>query len=313
MSSFRLTLEDSSVVTGKTYFELDRKYEFSSKTIPLLVCVPGGAYDSDYFDFEPKHSLRSLSKMLGIPVVCVDRPGYGESTDVSNIGNTFIQRHGRWLNNLVLPSIWKEFSASLNASSIVLYGESIGGAVSTVAAGMYASDPPAYPLSGLVLSAMSTKPQTQQLTSYFSDESLRGKPIHMPFEQRISHAAGDNPELFDPVVFTSRKGMSSTSVEELYDINIQWPTYYAKYAEKITVQVQYSMGEYDQLWHINRDTMNEFTQSLKNSFWVEARFQKNAPHCIEFSYQCTAFYLRVFGFAMECSDSYAIDEERKRT
>ena len=88
-------------------------------------------------------------------MVTINRPGYvgtpALATDEAQESATFIQRHGRWVHELVLPVIWKEFSASLSISSIVLYGESIGGAVCTVAAGPYGRDPAQYKLAGLVL------------------------------------------------------------------------------------------------------------------------------------------------------------------
>ena len=60
------------------------------------------------------------------------------------------------------------------------------------------------------------------------------------------------------------------------------------------------MAEYDNLWHLNVKTMNEFTEGFTSSPRVKSRLMKDAPHRIEFGHQCSGFLLRVFGFALEC-------------
>ncbi len=314
MADLSLKLADGTVVTGRTYFELKPALELSSTSIPLLVLVHGGSCNSDFFDVNSKHSVRGFSQVLGVPVVTINRPGYAgtpaRAADEAQASATFVQHHGQWVHELALPAIWKEFSTSLNASSIVLYGESIGGAVCTVAAGLHARDPTQYKLAGLVLSAMGSAPKTEPLQPLFSDESMKGKPLSMPKELVAHLAVGEDGLMADHSVWLGSTCHSPTTVEELYDINMRWPTYWQSYAKDVRVQVLYSMGEFDNLWHLSAKTMNDFTEAFTSSPWVESRLMKNAPHCIEFGYQCSGFLLRVFGFAMECATSMAIDEAR---
>jgi pimeloyl-ACP methyl ester carboxylesterase len=314
MAELSLKLADGSVLTGKTYLALQPALELSSPSVPLLVLVHGGGCSCEFFDVDSRHSVRRFSEVLGVPVVTINRPGYGGTLalagDEADDSRTFIQRHGRWVHELALPAIWKEYSASLDVSSIVLYGESIGGAVCTVAAGLHAKDPAQYKLAGLVLSAMGSTPKTEPLKPLFEDESMKGKQLTIPEEIKASLAVADDQNVADAAVWNASTCHHPTSVEEIYDINMQWPTYWRSYAKEVRVQVLYSMGEFDNLWHLSAKTMSEFTEAFTSSPWVESRLMKNAPHCIEFGYQCSGFLLRVFGFALECAVSMTIDETK---
>jgi hypothetical protein len=98
---------------------------------------------------------------------------------------------------------------------------------------------------------------------------------------------------------------------EVYDINMQWPDYWRGYAETVSVQVLYTLGEFDDLWHVSPSNVRDFVSAFKNSPWVESRLMKNTPHVPEFSHQSSGFWLRVFGFALECAVSLTLDEERE--
>ena len=159
---------------------------------------------------------------------------------------------------------------------------------------------------------MGSAPKTEPLQELFSDESMKGKPLSMPKELTAPLAIGEDKLMADQSVWISSTCHSPTTVEELYDINIQWPMYWRSYARDVRVQVLYSMGEFDNLWHLSAKTMNDFTEAFTSSPWVESRMMKNAPHCIEFGYQCSGFLLRVFAFALECAASIAIDEAQEK-
>jgi pimeloyl-ACP methyl ester carboxylesterase len=315
--SLSLELADGSIVTGSTFLKLKPTVKLSSPAIPLVVLVHGGSCNSDYFDIDEEHTVRHFTEVLGIPAIALNRPGYGGTTSLPSppAGNTetYIQRHGRWLHELALPAVWKEFSKALNVSSVVLYGVSVGGGVAIVAAGLAGRTTMAYKLSGLALSALGSIPDTGPMSRFFGDQyAITGKVIEIPHEFREKQSAGSNAALFNTSVFRSRRGEANTTDEEVYDINIQWPKYYASYAKNVGVQVLYSVGNVDTLWHLNADTVNGFGQAFANSPWVETRLMDNAPHAVEYSYQCSGLLLRVFGFALECAASLAIQEEKEK-
>ncbi|OGM48118.1 hypothetical protein ABOM_002813 [Aspergillus bombycis] len=107
-----------------------------------------------------------LAETLQIPVVAIDRPGYGGSTaypdpkakneDLRRRGTTFAQEQGKYLNSTVLPELWKEFGSS--ASSMVVFAHPIGGMMAIVAA----AEPKEYPLAGLIVSGIGCKSQRNE-------------------------------------------------------------------------------------------------------------------------------------------------------
>ena len=186
MAGLSLKLADGSVLTGKTYLKLNKAFELSSASVPRAHLDSWRCFTCDYFDLDAKHTVRQFSELLGVPAIAFNRPGYGGTPTLRGVGTgaseTLIQCHGRWINELALPAIWKEFSHSLNVSSTVLYGEPIGGAVCTMAAGLHAKDGAPYKLAGLMLSAIGSARKAEPLKPFFEDVSMRGKPLSLPKE-----------------------------------------------------------------------------------------------------------------------------------
>src|ERR1700690_2289096 len=60
-------------ITGKKIL-LARPH--AAKDVPLIIALPGGTYTSTYFDI-PGYSLLDRAAALGIPIIALDRPGYG--------------------------------------------------------------------------------------------------------------------------------------------------------------------------------------------------------------------------------------------
>ncbi|OQV05058.1 hypothetical protein CLAIMM_09856 [Cladophialophora immunda] len=317
MAAISLKLADGTWLDGREYLASNPVFQLSSESVPLLVLVHGGSYDCDFFDIDEKLSVRQWAERLGVPTVALNRPGYGKTPAVINSRDsggteTYIQRHGRWLNELALPAIWNHYSSTLPVSSIVLYGSSVGGAVCTVAAGLWGRDSsPRYKMAGLALSAMGATPNAGPLKDFYGPLMGSTEPLVLPREVQESLAAGEMASLFDQSIFGTNKGQHATSGEELYDINIEWPTYWRSYAANIRVQVLYTLGEIDRLWHVSPTKIHEFSSAFPNSPWVKSRLLINAPHVPEFSRQCSGFLLRVFGFALECATYLTIQESKQ--
>src|SRR5471032_243344 len=115
----------------------------ASTDIPLIIAIHGGTYTSEYFDV-PEHSLLERAAALGIPVIAIDRPGYGWSTALAPAEAT-IARNAEVLD-AAIGEIWAV--SGQGTSGIILIGHSIGGAVVT----MIASRNPTWPLLGIAIS-----------------------------------------------------------------------------------------------------------------------------------------------------------------
>src|ERR1700760_570920 len=61
--------------------------DFVPEEHPLIVAVHGGTYTSRYFDV-PGYSLLDRAGVLGLPVLAIDRPGYGQSLELDESGST---------------------------------------------------------------------------------------------------------------------------------------------------------------------------------------------------------------------------------
>lgn len=126
---------------------------------------------------DAKHTLRYMPEVLGVPVVVINWPGYGGTPTLPDLPETeqsaettFIQRHGRWLNEPAVPVVFKEFSSALSVSSVLSDGESVGGIMAIVVAALHArADTPQYTLAALLISAVGCRPNTEPLRGFFEN------------------------------------------------------------------------------------------------------------------------------------------------
>ena len=115
------------------------------KAVPLIVAVHGGSYDSSYFDL-PGHSLLDRAEANGIPIIAIDRPGYGNTPLLARSEMT-LERQGRFLT-AALQELWDGHGHGRDG--IVIIGHSIGAAISAYVA----SEPGTLPLLGLAISGV---------------------------------------------------------------------------------------------------------------------------------------------------------------
>ena len=312
MSRFSLTLEDRSPVDGLLFTPQHQPLPAISGRKPLLVVVPGGTYTADFFDADAKHSLRSVCNCLGVPALALNRAGYGSTPPPSIVDqkeNSFIQQSGRWLNTLALPAIWTKYATTLDISSIVLYGHSIGAAVCLVSAAEYAKHKytTPYHLAGLMLSGIGCKNPENSFDVILQEEYKANRPmplkqIGFPSDQQVQYMLGSSPQLYQPTIVQQIVRLrNDIYIQELLDIEFLWRDYWKSYASLITVPVLYNPGLLDRLWIINQETVDDFRKGFTKSTGVSVIVSPNAPHAIELSHQSTGFYIKMVGFAVECA------------
>ncbi|KIX92999.1 uncharacterized protein Z520_11272 [Fonsecaea multimorphosa CBS 102226] len=308
MSAFSILLPDGSAITGKDFSPSESRVPVRAR--PLLVLIPGGTYTVDFFDADEKHTVRTWATALGVPVVGLNRPGYGDvpvPTAMDKDGSTFIQQSGRWLHNVGLPTIWEKFAQKYEFSSIVLYGHSIGGAVAIVAASLYEEGASPYKLSGLSMAGIGCDTVYHDFLAIFDDmhrtaEVGPATPIRFPKQQQEQSMLGPVPDLYDPAILEQTERLANPIyLQELYDVEFLWPVYWARYAQSVSVPVLYNMGEHDQLWQVNDDSMRRFGAGFVKAPAVTTTISKHCLHCVEFSHQSPGYYIRLLGFAVECA------------
>ncbi|KAB8231817.1 alpha/beta fold hydrolase [Aspergillus alliaceus] len=287
---FSLDLGGSRALTGRVSIPNPLQTSGTSRPVPLLVCIHGGSYDSEYFDIDSKHSIFELGRSLRIPVVAIDRPGYGGSTaypdlkneDIEERGTTFSNEQGKYLDSIVFPALWKEFGPSSGAASMVVFPHSIGGMVAIIAAAMYANNDgkKQYPLTGLIVSGIGCKSHMHESpdSNQRSSENNNGNRESLHTDEQQTHMR------FNPIPSYTEALNKPVPLGELHDIRTTWQNYWVSYAEQITVPFLYGVGDHDGFWDSSEEGIAQFTDVFRTSSpRVQSVVVPMAPHCVEMS------------------------------
>lgn len=254
--------------------------------LPLIVAVHGGGYTSAYFDV-PGYSLLDRATGLGVPIIAVDRPGYGGSGPVSADGSVF-RANAAALDHLI-SELWAGSGAG-----VVLVGHSIGAAVSIA----LAARRPEWPLLGVAVSGcLLREPEG------FADRwaAIPGRTLMSPNDQKASRMFG--PE------WTRRADMPEASYAmnvpvlkaELVESSSIWLDMFRELAPEIVVPVQLRQGEFDRLWITDDEQVAEFAAALTSCPWVDAEIFPSAGHAIDYHRAGAAFQVQQLSFALTCA------------
>ncbi len=257
---------------------------------PLVIAVHGGTYTSAYFDL-PGRSLLDAAEANQVPIIAIDRPGYGDSPMLA-AEQMDITGQAAFLTG-ALAAIWQEYGT--DCAGIVLIGHSIGAAiVATIA-----SAPGNLPLRGVALSGLglTTTPGDFERWQALPDIPL----VAMP------------PEIKDQVMFGPEGGYDADMPKaghiadapapkaELLAITGAWSLVAGEVLGAITVPVHYRQGEFDRLWIVSQDEVSGFGAALGASPMVDARLVPGTGHCIDHHRFGPALHLQQLGFALACS------------
>ncbi|KAJ5359039.1 Alpha/Beta hydrolase protein [Penicillium cataractarum] len=301
MEPFKLSLPNGGILSGRyTFPPRDSK---SVQTRPLIVCIPGGSYDSQYFDVQGAQSVFNLSSCLKIPVIAIDRPGYGASTPAPDVENapTYAQAQGKYLNSVVFPALWQAFADRAEASAIVLLSHSIGAMMATIAAGSY-TGLENYPLVGLITSGIGSEIEEgpRQGVLRLLDEPAEFVSFEVtPKDAMMLQLPHMN---LTPVEMRQFSEQLNQPVPkgEILDINTTWLGYWKDYSTNVKVPLFYGLGEFDGLWTCSADAFAVYKAAFPNSPNVTCEMIPMAPHCMELGFQSQAWYMKCFAFAIEC-------------
>lgn len=310
MEPFKLSLPNGATVSGRHHFPSRDSKSFHLQ--PLVVCIPGGSYDSRYFDVQGPQSIFNLSCCLNIPVIAIDRPGYGASTLIPNVETapTYAQEQGIFMNLTVLPALWQTFGDRAAASAIVLLSHSIGAMIATIATGSY-TGLESYPLAGLITSGIGAElvegPRQGMINLLDEGAELiqfeaEPKDAIMLQHPRMNLAPPEMRQFTEPLNQPVPHG-------ELHDINITWLDYWKEYSTKVKVPLLYGLGEFDSLWTCSPGTLDAYKNAFPHSPKVTCEMIPMAPHCMELSFQSRAWYMKCFAFAMECTITKSLQSE----
>ena len=277
---------------------------------PLLVLIHGGTCTAHNFDVSPTNTASVEADNLGIPVVSINRPGYLESTALTEIpeNSTYGQELGKTIyHKYLLPMLWEKFGKPAGCHSVVLLGHSMAAMGMVIAAAAYADDEsPKYPLSGIILSGWGSR-----LTDFKVNipEDQEGKT---KWKQFIMLTYPDK-HLADDAILPCIVSQDHSIEVEIEGAKETWSgsffKYWRQYSDKIKVPIMFGIGEHDALWQGTVEHVKEYETMFPNCERFDGSVVLGAPHAIEWSYMATGWYARCFGFASEVSTLHGMREK----
>lgn len=229
------------------------------------------------------------AEQLGLPILALDRPGYGGSTPVP-ASESIILTNAAVLQQ-VIGELWEKHGAG--TSGVFLIGHSIGGAVVTAVA----AQRPSWPLLGIAISGclLQVPDQARDTFNALPDIGMIDLPTPMKDAVMFGPAWTHDPSM------PQASYPSNTLIPraELIDINNGWIDRVRSVAADVNVPVQIRQGEFDHLWITDRQQVSDYGAAFTSSPRVDARLVDGAGHCIDFHRAGAGFQLGQLGFALE--------------
>lgn len=340
METFSIDVANDQRITGRHCLPQVDGLKSEKTARPLLICIHGASYNSEYFDANADYSWSILANTLNIPIVSIDRPGYGGSTEVPDqnvLGGadapTPTQRQAKYINDNIIPRIWNDFGSRSGASSVVILGHSVGGMVAIQTAAYHATQKiSTYPLAGLIVSGVGCVSQqgpeshSNDQTSNDHKEKKEQEPAqsskktkYITFERTkkdflmLDYTSDKDPAdlLIDPEILQLTEQLNHPApLAEVIDIGQLWRSYWRRETGKVNVPVFYALNEVDPWFNSAGDSVPAFAGGFTSSPKVVHGRVARAPHCMELSLQAKGWMLQCGGFALECAVTFELSNRK---
>jgi pimeloyl-ACP methyl ester carboxylesterase len=287
-------MSTTSTVKTRDGFALSYRYSRGGDADkPLIVCLPGGTYTSEYFDV-PGHSLLAGAAEAGFDVVAIDRPNYGGSDHLDDEHTTFAE-NARILS-AGIDELWSQLGAG--KPGVVLIAHSIGGSIAVHIAAASAQSRE-WPLIGVALSGANEKSPDHVVAAWQSVPA--GVPVELGADQRRMFMYGPDGS-FDPsVIDDAAPAGHPAPLNELLEIVGGWRSDYPLLAPRIEVPVHYTLAEFDALWIVSQERVDAFVAKLTRAPFVETELMVGVGHNIDHHHAGPAFQQAQLAFAQRCA------------
>jgi pimeloyl-ACP methyl ester carboxylesterase len=266
--------------------------ESAVEHLPLVVALHGGSYTSAYFDV-PGHSLLEAGGTNGFGVIALDRPCYGGSDPLPD-GQVTFARNAEILDAAV-AQLWKTQEG--DRPGVVVIGHSIGAAIAV----HLAARRPAWPLLGIALSGIHDKAPLHVINAW--DSMPAGQPVVFTPDQRRMFFYGPDWTIEDDIVSRADFSAAPIPLAELLEVVGDWPHDAAGLAGKVRVPVQYVGVEFEQLWTISPDAVEEFAAYFTAAPLVDSCLMPGLGHDADHHRAGKALQLRQLAFALQCGEA----------
>jgi pimeloyl-ACP methyl ester carboxylesterase len=281
---------DTIQLAGRTFSYRSNMVPGIKPGIPLIVAIHGGGYTSEYFGVKG-FSMLDRAAALGMPVVAIDRPGYGKS----EVRDEAELSHARTAELLALAigDLWA--SRGGTTAGIVLVGHSIGGAITS----MIAARRPEWPLLGIAVSGFGLRTAPGDAEAW--NALPPGPFVDLPIELRDSKMFGPPGTYDDTTPATTHRAYAPMARQELVDIVTAWPLHVRSILSQIRVPVHYRQADGDALWTVSAQEVQGFASACASASWTDAALVRGSGHCIDFHYLGGSFQTEQLAFALKCA------------
>jgi pimeloyl-ACP methyl ester carboxylesterase len=275
-------------VTGKLSVSARQNQE----DLPVIVALHGGGYTSDYFDI-PGASLLERASALDIPIIALDRPGYGgTSRPPADRAEASVFATNAQLIQHMIGELVAEYAPT--SRGVVVVGHSIGAQVAL----QLASRPRDWPLLGLAVSGCLLRSPSRFAGIW---ESTTERVLDSPIEQKGERMMGPSWTRLPGMPLAAAFASVPVLTEELRQSATTWTNEYLGFAGRIDVPVHVRVGEFDTLWVADDEQLAELTGALSGAPSVDAAFTPAAGHAIDLHRIGRAFQLEQLAFAAGCA------------
>ncbi|MDB5715093.1 MAG: thioesterase [Sphingomonadales bacterium] len=267
---------------------LSAKSTSPEKGMPLatVVALPGGGYTSEYWHHRhcPSASLLTIGADLGYRVIALDRPGYGASARPDGGGVVLDDQVA-----LIGELIGQLAAGDRAGKGVFLIGHSMGGILSLMVAAQSGFEN----ILGVDVSGV---PRTfsERLANSMA-AVIRGEPNApeaTPAPILFYGPTGTYPAQLADQIDPAAAPCPLTELEDSY----RWPGQFEQVAGKITVPVQYTLGEHETVTKCDLATLNETGRLFGASSRVAVYLQPGAGHNVSLHHVGRAYHLRALAF-----------------
>jgi len=234
---------------------------------PLLVCVHGSGCDHRYFDLR-SNSLVDAAASRGIPLLLLDRPGYGLSSPPPDDASAI--SYGVDALRLLIAQTRRK-SDEVAERPLALLGHSFGGAVAL----SYAAQDVAGEVCCLCVSGIGDIPDADYAAA------------------AIVRSASNSPRpapawLFGPGISYDWRGVSALRATaqpwlpgEVYEISQVWPTLWSDVTGRVTCAVHFRVAEFERIWQADEAALTRIARSFVRASTVDVAIAPDGGHLYE--------------------------------
>jgi len=219
----------------------------SAPDAPLLVCVHGGGCNGRYFDLKGA-SLVQEALRRNLPVLQVDRPGYGASAPPD--GGVSPIAHGAAAVHALIGTV--RATMDVVDRPIAMIGHSIGAAVALT----YAVQIGWRPLAALCVSGIGDRPSADVVG--FADRKPMGSTIEPPADWFF----GPEGSYGWKGVMALRAAAEPWRADEVDDVIRDWPERWSGIARAVACPVHFRLAEFERIWETGPDALDRISTAF---------------------------------------------------